>query len=671
MQHVERLARVRSLRSSKSTGEVVARLIKDNQQVISHRTLVPNHSKATWNLYYFCPEHGVRLDWRWDYPDCHCCPVDGAVFTGEPYDGGWWRGLNGLNAKACHELGLLWLLTDDLRYAQKVRELLLGYAEQYPHYEVHGGIPYNGPGKANAQTLCEANCHLEFALGYDYIRDVLSSEEQEFIEQNLLGEGARFLMEHRGKQLHNHEVKIGATIGIIGLILDEPAYLTFAIEGGYGLKGQLHQGVMAEGLWFEGSIHYHYYALQAFLQFEKLACDTPYSLASEPNLAKMLSFPLTLLDNEGRFPRINDCIAGQELFTHNHLYEFAYSHYRDPAYADALHKIYRHKPRTDLEAMLYGVEQLPPARDLEPADEVHAPEAGLTLYRDALHGHQLLVKHSPYGGEHDHYDRLGISLARAGVELLPDLGTTGYGAALHYGYYKNSAAHNTLVMEQANQPPAIPLLHARHSGDGFKLLDVEVDWRLPYPGLDSHTRIQWDDEAYRDVTFRRILLWLDEVLIEVDLIANPHARQMDLVWLVRGELERQSAGWQALDNPIDSGPLTRLTQCMSLTLSHTEPVRYHIEHAAPFRQWLQGVGKLLAGRAPDNPATRELSCLLLRSREKQGRLVMVHDLSTCNPIDDVIMTWESNTLSVTLIQEGNIRSLELSIGSQTSHARWC
>lgn len=666
MQHIERLQRVRSLRRNKLAGKAVERLTADNQHVLCHPTRVPNHSKATWNLYYFCPDHGVRLDWRWNSPGHHHCPVDGAIFTGEPYDGGWWRGLNGLNAKACHELGLLWLLTDEDVYLQKVRELLLGYAEQYPDYEVHGGIPYNGPGKANAQTLCEANCNLDFALGYDCIRDALSQGEQNVIEERLLHEGARFLMEHRGKQLHNHEVKIGATIGIIGLIINEPQYLEFAVEGKYGLRDQLRQGVLEEGLWFEGSVHYHFYALQAFLQFEKLACGTPFSLAGEPNLAKMLSFPLTLLDEKGCFPRINDCMAGQERLTHSHLYEFAYRQYGDPAYADALHKIYRGKARDDLDALLYGVAQLPAERTNPMPEEVHAAKAGLTLYRDNPHGHQLLVKHSPYGGEHDHYDRLGLSLTRAGVELLPDLGTTGYGAKLHYDYYKNSATHNTLVIEQANQPPAIPYLLSHHSSAHVKLLDVEVDWRLHYPGLDSYTRVQWDEAAYRGIKFRRILLWLDEALVEVDLVSNPHARQMDLVWLIRGELADKSFRWQKITNPIAVGPLARLQHCASLAIAGTLALNYCIEAAVPFQQWLYGNGELLTGRAPDNPATRDLTYLLLRSREPQGRSVMVHDLSITHPIEDVTLDWQQKRLDVTLIRGGVAHAFELTINPDYS-----
>ena len=91
--------------------EIIATLIADNQVVLGSETRVPATGIATWNHYYYCPDHGVRLEWDLNSPTQHRCPVDSQLFSGEPYDGAWWRALNGLNAKACNQLGLLWQLT--------------------------------------------------------------------------------------------------------------------------------------------------------------------------------------------------------------------------------------------------------------------------------------------------------------------------------------------------------------------------------------------------------------------------------------------------------------------------------------------------------------------------------------------------------------------------------
>ena len=63
----------------------------------------------------------------------------------------------------------------------------------------------------------------------------------------------------------------------------------------YGLRWQLENGLLAEGLWFEGSVHYHYYALQGFLAFEKPARGTRWASLDGPWYQAMLMFPLSLL----------------------------------------------------------------------------------------------------------------------------------------------------------------------------------------------------------------------------------------------------------------------------------------------------------------------------------------------------------------------------------------
>ncbi|WP_087017190.1 heparinase II/III domain-containing protein [Thaumasiovibrio subtropicus] len=635
-------------------------LIKNNHVVLNSETLVPPDARATWNHYYFCPDHGVRLEWDRDNSKEHRCPVDGKVFTGEPFDGAWWRWLNGLNAKACNDLGLLWHLTGDRVYLEKVKEILIGYADVYPDYEEHGGIPYNNPGKANSQTLCEANCHIDFARGYDFVKSSLSVAEQQHIEQNLLREGAEFMMQYRTPQLHNHEMKIGSTIGVIGLLLDDPALIEFAVEAEYGLRYQMEHGLIGEGLWFEGSVHYHYYALQALMGFELMARRSPYSLKSHPNFYKLLSYPLNLIMLDGHFPLINDCVAGQEVLNQSYLFEYAYAEFNDPLFGRALKNIYQNISRNNLDALLYGVDTLPD--DLEPlrATELHAPGVGITKLIDESLGNMMLLKHAPFGGEHDHYDRLGLILYRHGQQILPDLGTCGYGADLHYSYYKNSATHNTLTVNQQNQPPAVPSVLSYQQYEGMTVVDTLVDWSKTHPGVDSHTIVQWDDAAYRGVQFRRSMVWLGDIAIQVDQVENPEGQALDLVWHYRASYIKNSANVDC-QNPIAEGPLRRLTDCQQRVIDGVARERFSVEgQSNDYQCFIAANGSLLFGQGPDNPATKMLSYMLCRSQEQQLRSVVVHDLSLTDPLQDVLVEWQGDVLSIVLVKaDGTKQALML------------
>lgn len=624
--------------------EVINQIIADNTVVLDSPAQVPETAIATWNLYYFCPDHGVRLVWDRYSSTVHRCAVDGHLFTGEPYDGAWWREMNGLNARACHQLGLLWQLTGDTQYLDKVSELLLRYAAYYPSYETHGGIPYNGPGKMNAQTLCEANCLLDFALGYDFISEALSADNREYITSRLLRSGAEFLMAHRTAQLHNHEVKIGAAVAVIGFILEDESLLEFAVNEPYGLRYQLKHGLFEEGLWFEGSVHYHFYALQGFLTFEKFAKGTRWSLLDEPYYRKMLSFPLQLLMPDGNFPRINDCIFGQEKLSHSDIYEFAWSNYKDDAYAAALQAIYRHQARINIDVLLYGTDLPDASLELLPQSHLHARHSGLTIWRNPDKKRALLIKHTPYGGEHDHYDRLNLILFNNGKEILPDLGTTGYGAPMHYAYYKNSATHNTLTVNQSNQPPAVPEVLNYYEGEDFCWLDVEVNWQKAAPELDSHTRVQWDTQAWRDIRFRRRLLWLDNALIDISSIHNPWQQQLDWILHLQGkalDVEGESATFSK------HGPLSVMHDARFTELTGSQP-RHFALGCEGQALWLQGDATLWQGCAPANPAVEDLSYLALRCEQKDAEFVCAWDFDEREPISEMRVTQDISGVRIQL-----------------------
>ncbi|WP_253376984.1 heparinase II/III domain-containing protein [unidentified bacterial endosymbiont] len=606
-----------------ATPAIIQALIENNAEVIHHPVLVPQTGCATWNHYFFCPVHSVRLRWDRHSPHQHICPQDGAIFTGEPYDGAWWRWLNGLNARASYELGILWLLTEDVRYLNKVREILLGYARYYPDYEEHGGIPYNGPGKANAQTLCEANCHTDFARGFDIIRSALSTAEQAYIAERLLRTGADFLIAHRCNQIHNHEVKINAAIAIIGAVLEDDGYLEFAVKGQYGLAYQLEHALLPDGLWFEGSFHYHFYALQGFFAFEKLACGSDYSLLDKPYYRRMLNIPLQMMMPDMTLPKINDCVNGQEKLNHADVYEFAWWIYGDERYGQLLNLIYEKQQRDSVDALFYR--QPLPDNVLEPPQGTqHDPRSGITIIRNKP-GRAICVKHTPYGGEHDHYDSLALSVFHDGHAVFPDLGTTGYGAPLHYGYYKNTYSHNTLCVQGKNQPPAIPRVLSFFRDDALTRLIVEVDWRAASVLPDSKTRVEWDEAAYQDIVFRRSISVVNDLLMDMRVVDNPHGQTVDTSYLI----DAQPAIQRTYDKRLHPGIVVGDAEAVHGVIKHTW---YGTGRFCTW-SWSPGETQLFQGKGPDNPSTSDVEYLIMRSEDKRVVHVTVTDFSGLNDID--------------------------------------
>lgn len=514
--------------------------LKDGvKPVMEGNLLVPKTGITNWSHYYYCPDCSVKLIFDRNSPKEHVCPCCKQVFQGEPYDGAWWELVNGENFKAAYQMAIIWLATGEERYARKASQILEEYARNYPNYQVHGNIPYNGPGRAGAQTLDEANFLRSFALAYDILTDYMTEDARKRVREDMMLPGAQFLMEHRHKQLHNHEVIINSAIAVIGILFSKEDYIKAALYEKYGLYDQLEHGMLEDHMWFEGSFGYHFYALTSFLAFEKFALHTPYSGIRHPNYRYMLELPFAYLQPDGRIPMLNDTNYGHFPGI-KELYEFSYRELGGEKLAYLLKAFCRMDGtagRENLEAFLYGADDLPEPRCKAPVSHYHTEvgKPGHTILR-GKDGRYLLIKHDRYGGEHDHYDRLGISYYAYGHPVISDLGTTGYGAKLHYDYYKNTGSHNTMVIGEENQAPVDGRLTRYEQRDNAVYVETEADWAAPYQMPDSFTIRQWSEENYRPVRMARKIIWTENYFIEIFLAEQiPDGKTADWVIHVNGK----------------------------------------------------------------------------------------------------------------------------------------
>lgn len=631
---------------------ILKKILNDNAVVLNHPVLVPETGCATWELFYYCPKHGVPLIWDRLSPEAYRCPVDNEILTGEPYRGAWWRKLNDLNARACYQLGIAWMLTGEKVYFTLVRDILMQYARYYPSYAEHGGIPYNGPGKMNAQTLCEALCLSEFVKGYDLIYDALTPAERTLIERDLLRACADFLISKRWEQLHNHEVRINSALAMTGAVLDDPRYLHTGVNAVWGLHDQLRCGVLKGGLWFEGSLHYHHYALQGFFEFERMVryAHQDYSLMAQPYYKKMLDLPLRLLMPDDTEPAFNDCIPLKDTVTYPDLYEFAYACYGEESYARMLSIMYHREPRTSLAAFLYGDPRLRITEPVRETGNYHDPDNGITIFRNPDQGRAVVVKHTPYGGEHDHYDKPGLIIYDQNVAILPDMGTTGYGAPMHYSYYKNTLTHNVLCAEESNQPPVNPRVLSFSETDDYAQVTIEVDWREPPADVPCLTRIEWNTFAYRDIIYRRKVVVYEHMVVDITRVSNPHRRQLDNILHIDGERLMTTGSYLPLRDYDETDPMFYFSECFVTRMGRTVTV--------PFRTLMgkkiqihcacsDPKAELHQLRGPANPPLTSLSYLKTRSRAASFISVHVIDL---HPEEDlmrnVFISMRQNTVNI-------------------------
>lgn len=607
-----------------------AEALAKRTELVRSKTYIQEEGLAGWHHHYVCPKHGVFLNFNYYDFVHHVCPVDGEVFTGEQYDSAWWYEVLIMTAESCYLLSAAYLAGAQESYLEKAKEILMGYAKYYPSYEVHGNIPYNNPGKACAQTLDDSDFLNYLACGYDLIKDKFTKKEQETIENNLFREGAKYLMNNFTPQIHNHEVAICSTIGIIGLILDDAEIIDFALNKKYGLKYQLDHAVLSDGLWFECSTSYHLYALSWFIKYEKLAHHTKHSLLKDEHccavLYKMIVFFNKLLKVDNTLPVLND---GSCSLTKNGLvFEYAYSYFRTNEVLELLKLVIAGTQRDSEESLLYGVDDceiLNIMAEESSCGDKTKKHAGRKNYLSEtgsqlaiIHGsdnRNLLLKATPYGGEHDHYDRLGISFTAFSKGVCEDMGTaSGYGSPLHYGYFKNTASHNTVCINGDNMPPVETVVNCyKENAIDDVYLDISVDWNREFIMPDSFTIKQWVDDSYAGTRMRRIIQWYDKYFIDVFVVNAPNDFTKDYTLHVDGELVSRMEELEYMGAIRDKDPQQYLHDAYVRKAEGVVKSTYQCEGFELDVHTLADGHELIYALGPANPSVKDISYYILRS----------------------------------------------------------
>jgi len=600
----------------KSRPDILEQLKKSCEPLFTYGLHIPHGTESTWIMDFECPEDSAKLIHNYGDPDHYECPICHRIYTGKPYSGAWWRYTIGVVEAGGYNAGLIYMLTGDEKYGQLCKDVLMGFAEAYPTYEEHGNIPYNNPGLMSSQTLCEALCIKPLAMCYDFVEDMLTEAEKKQVFEDMFAPSVACMRKYRKDILHNHEVVVDMAMGVIGILTGDEELLDFAVFQKYGLKDQLDRGVMADGFWFEATPHYHYFTLGNIIEFERVARGTKYSQINHPNFRRMLHMPPKIFQNDLIEPCLGDGYdRGHHISVLAPHYEYAYAMLKDHFSAVLLNKIYSMTERNNLMAFLYGAE-IEETEDFVLEDYHDDCASGLTIMRGEK-GEYLLFKHGSFGGEHDHYDKLAMQLTIGHADVIRDLGTVGYGAPPHYGYFKNTFTHNTVCIEGENQPPCNGRTIRFEKKDGITFVEAEADWTGNPPDLDSYYFRQWSDEAYKGVNMRRVFLNTPEYFVEAFLVRGTDGRTTD--WLLHPQ------------GPAALHP----AEYREISLGSTEPISYMKNIRAFERegivktQWQTDAGLLTVHSAcsvpstiiyadgPEIPMTKSLTYLIHRVNTKE------------------------------------------------------
>ncbi|WP_082084066.1 heparinase II/III domain-containing protein [Paenibacillus beijingensis] len=633
-----RRSRLRANGKSPSFLAAMSLLRKEASEATTIRYAIGEREKGQWTHLYHCHLDGAALTFDWELPTLHVCPVCGEEHRGEPFDSCWTSSAHNRIGRAVYFAALLYAFEPDEELLNLAKGFLLGYSEHYEAYKVHGDIPYNGPGKLFAQTLDEAHWILDLAAGFHLLRDALSPEEDQRICSGLLAPCAEFLIAHKERQIHNHAVLITSAIGVLGILLGDEAVIEAGLDGEYGLRDQMDRGILGDGFWYEGSVHYHVYALKALIGFALIAEGTKWDLWRNPALKAMFDYPLKIILPGGYMPSLNDGGPLERMDSYAPYYEVALDIYGDETYRSFLQTVYtgcaaepidaREEPaeRTSIYALLFGRE-LTASADRPPSlqglirQNYSLPISGLSQIRHPS-GWYALVKHSIFGGEHDHMDRLGLSLGCGAIPVMTDPGTTAYGVPAHYGWFKHTLAHNTLSLGGSDQPPRDGRLVQAAQKRWGTLLEAAVDWggddfRMKGRIILPEALRPWDEQLYEGAAFRRILALAGDYVLDITRAQVPQPRDICLSNHLSGEWIGTDDGWKPAIDGLGRIDLRWLNEYRGRAAEPCEVFRYQIRDGGILKHlsWCSAPSDLLAAVTPDNPLANARATLIRRAKE--------------------------------------------------------
>ena len=394
-----------------------------------------------WSHDGVSPKDGSRVPWT------EAIPHEEAEFFASPSDPrieitpklhAWWVvGFRARHVETMVRAAQLFRLTGDASCRDWAAEQMDFYAANFLRWEPQRP---GHPARLFWQTLTEATNLVKFVEVVRLLGDAVAPDRRDVWRREFFEPEVKALNSTQ-QQVHNIALWQRCAVAQVALLLGDEALWKGAIDGPWGVRRQISEGVTSDYFWFEQSLGYNAFVAQAMHSLGLAAGlagradDVSHELAVAQNL---LLAPLTLRFPDGRLPNPADSRGGL----------------RAPD-ADLLARSYRVFPTT------LGLEEARRLRDwntlLDPPPApprpvvlpevaaVHLESTRMAVLRSGAW--QVFLHYGQLAKSHSQREALNYSATYGDVDITHDPGTVGYGSPLHRGYYTRGLAHNVPLID--------------------------------------------------------------------------------------------------------------------------------------------------------------------------------------------------------------------------------
>jgi len=453
-------------------------------------------------------------------------------------------------------LGAVYVLSGEAKYAEFAKRLLMAYADVYDHYGIGARPGFNhDPSKVFDQRLGDATWLIQVARGYDLIQDLpsITPPERTHIADDLIRAAGRHIVGNHAvmEAQTNWSAICTCAVLMAGYAADDPQLVQTAM---YGIRGTAEKptgglfdrhfgpgAIDADGMWAEGAMGYQFMALEALICDAEVLWHHGIDMYRYRDCAlkRLFDSPLRMAYPDLTTPAIHDSGHGSIVGRESFLYEFAYRRYRDPAYLLILNQA---NMRLAAQFQQFPVSIL---YDRDPAAKTAPVEwksvnffgvgYGILRLTDPAGTTSLLMDYGP-NRSHGHPDKLNVDLYAFGDRLIPDPGSVWYEQPAYRRWYHTTLAHNTLCVDELEQRPCGAQQIVYGPAETFGIQRARTN------------------EAYSGVMMDRSLFLTPQYMADVFGAFTRLPRKMDLCWHVRGELASELAAKPIeLPRPVENG----------------------------------------------------------------------------------------------------------------------
>lgn len=568
-----------------------------------------------WGHAYFCNEDGGRLIYDIQKPFEHKCSICGRIYDEYKYNACFVTMMRNEAIVTALKSSILYRVTREDRYKKIATDIIEFYAKNYHQFTLHAKDQINcspttdvgGAGKIMPQGLNEAIIAIRIVNSLELLKDSLDKDWISMVKESLFVPMFELLVPQK-MHIHNIPTWINSAIGVFGLFFQEEKWIAEATKNPFHLFEQLEQGVTESGFWYEGSIHYNFFALEGIMNFFVSAKDYNFEIDQKhlDIVFHMFEAAYDYAFDNDIFPNPSDGWPNISLKTYSYVYYMAYAVFGDkilpylkhiennpaPRARLPLSEPYYYDNRIPLDRIMYcpEISELN-SKEAKPRGSESFEASNCAILRNDTYN--LFFKYGHQTKSHAHPDKMNIEIMVYNQVLTKDLSNSGYASKMCNEWHRKIAAHNTCVIN--GMPSDI-------SNPGT-LLEY------------SDTHVKAKANAYEGVTYTRDLTLDGSVLTDIFDVELEEKNQID--WFFHYETPVNIDGLKLTPVSMFS-EYGRIEEVKEITLFNSS-ITIENELVTMQLDLEQGM-RLYLAKTYNNPADKMRDTLIIRTTTSRARI---------------------------------------------------